>query len=55
MSRGKSDIWIHFDAIKVDGVASARCKNCTHEMVVNNAERMKSHFNASCKKTGDGR
>ena len=52
MGRGKSDIWIHFDAIKVDGVARARCKNCNHEMV-NNAERKESHFNACCKKTGD--
>ena len=30
----------------------ARCKNCNHEMV-NNAERMKSHFNACSKKTRD--
>ena len=52
MGRGKSDIWIHFDAIKVDGVARARCKNCNHEMV-NNTERMKSYFNACSKKTGD--
>ena len=52
MGSGRSDIWIHFDAIKVDGVAGARCKKCNHEMV-NNAERMKSHFNACPKKTGD--
>ena len=41
MGRGKSDIWIRCDAIKVDGVARARCKNCNHEML-NNAERMKA-------------
>ena len=52
MRRGKSDIWIHFDAIKVDSVARVRCKNCNHEMV-NNAERMKSQFNACSKKAGE--
>ena len=52
MGRGKSDIWIRFDAIKADGVARVRCKNCNHEMV-NNAERMKSHFHACSTKTGD--
>ena len=52
MGRGKSDIWILFDAIKVDGVARARCKNCNHEMI-NNAERLKSHFIACSKTTGD--
>ena len=51
MGRAKSDIWIHFDAIKVDGVARATRKNCNQEM--NNAERMKNHFNACFKKTGD--
>ena len=48
----KSDKWSQFDAIKVDGVATARCKNSNHEML-NNAERMKSHFNACPEKTGN--
>ena len=52
MGRRESDKWINFDAIKADGLARARCKNCNHEMV-NNAERMKSHFNACSKKTRD--
>ncbi len=54
MGRSKSDIWFHFDAIKVDGVARARCKNCNQKMV-DNAERMKSLFNACSKEIRDCR
>ena len=51
MGRVKSDIWIHFTEVKVGDVVRARCKGCDHEMV-NNAERMKSHW-ASCSKKND--
>ena len=43
MGRRKSDVWIHFKEVKIDGTIRAKCAACA-DTVVANRERMAKHW-----------
>ena len=43
MGRRKSDVWIHFKEVKIDGTIRAKCDACG-DTVVANPESMARHW-----------